>query len=123
MRGSRYAFANASRLQAELASRGIDYMHVRELAPGADTRQLQKRADAAVGTTKAERQTLTPDFIAAYEERNAEPFAWDEFVAALGKHHSPVIFCVERTPDACHRSLVAKRLAQVAHADVCHLLP
>jgi uncharacterized protein (DUF488 family) len=123
VRGSRYSFANASRLQAELSARGINYSHIRDLAPSTDTRQLQKLADAAVGTTKAERQALTPAFIAAYEERNTKPFDWDDLVAALGKHNAPVIFCVERTPDACHRSLVARRLAQATHAQVQHLMP
>ncbi|HEY5286632.1 MAG TPA: DUF488 family protein [Solirubrobacteraceae bacterium] len=98
VRGSRYSFANASRLQADLSARGIDYLHIRDLAPSTDTRQLQKLADAAVGTTKAERQALTPAFIAAYEERNTKPFDWDDLVAALGEHNAPVIFCVERTP-------------------------
>jgi uncharacterized protein (DUF488 family) len=123
MRGSRFAFANAKRLQQELETRGIDYRHVRELAPSTETRQLQKMADAEHETTKAGRTALTPSFIAAYEKRNVEPFAWDAFLVDIGKYHAPVIFCVERMPDACHRSLVANRLADSARAQIEHLTP
>jgi hypothetical protein len=33
------------------------------------------------------------------------------------------LFCVERDPGACHRSLVAERLAEEYHFAVVHLLP
>ncbi|CAN5174896.1 hypothetical protein BH18ACT12_BH18ACT12_10290 [soil metagenome] len=33
VRGSEYAWSNATRLQAALADAGIDYLHHRELAP------------------------------------------------------------------------------------------
>lgn len=123
MRGPRYAFANATRLEAELAANGIEYRHIRDLAPDAETRSLQKQADAAVGTTKAERLALTPAFVATYEQRNLAPFGWDELVEELSKYRAPVVFCVEQTPDACHRSLVAKRIAQATGTEIRHLTP
>jgi hypothetical protein len=33
------------------------------------------------------------------------------------------LFCVEREPDACHRSLLAERLAADLGVEVVHLLP
>lgn len=123
MRGSRHAFANANRLQAQLAVEGIDYRHIRDLAPSAETRQLQKQADSAVGTTKAKRLALTPAFVASYEEHNLAPFAWEDFAEGLANYNMPVIFCVEQTPEACHRSLVATRLAQAIGTEVRHLTP
>jgi uncharacterized protein (DUF488 family) len=123
VRGSRYAFANSRRLQDELKARDIAYMHVPELAPSSDTRDLQKRADAASGTSKSMRATLTPEFVAAYERRNIEPLDWEGFLARLSPWRAPVLFCVERTPEACHRSLAATRLARAADVRVQHLLP
>jgi hypothetical protein len=34
-----------------------------------------------------------------------------------------VLFCVERDPEACHRSLIAERLTEEHHATVDHLRP
>ena len=123
VRGSRYAFANSRRLQDELHNRGIAYMHLPELAPSSETRDLQKRADAANRTSKAKRATLTPEFIAAYERHNIEDLDWDGLLARLTPYRAPALFCVERTPEACHRSLAAAALARAATAPVQHLLP
>jgi uncharacterized protein (DUF488 family) len=45
MRGSKYAFVNSSRLQAKLRELGIRYLHVKELAPSKQNREVQRVAD------------------------------------------------------------------------------
>ena len=45
VRGSRYAWANSTRLQGTLAEAGIEYRHCKELAPTTELRELQYRED------------------------------------------------------------------------------
>lgn len=123
MRGARYAFANSSRLQEELARRGIAYRHVKELAPGTETRDLQRAADRAGGVAKSARAELTPPFVEGYRHLYVDPFDWSGLLKGFQDFRTPVLFCVERDPGACHRTLAADRLAEVANAEVVHLLP
>jgi len=123
MRGAKYAFANSSRLQGELTNRGIAYRHVKQLAPDTETRDLQRAADRAGGVAKSARDELTSAFAVAYQERNIEAFDWPMLLEELQDFHRPMLFCVERDPAACHRSLVADRLAGLVGVSVKHLLP
>lgn len=122
LRGREYAFANAVRLQTELAARGIAYRHFRELAPTREIRSPQYATDVASGIAKRKREQLDASFI----ERYAEVLQGREAQTALAEIRdtaaAPVLFCVERVPSACHRSLVAQRLADEA-IPVEHLLP
>jgi hypothetical protein len=43
--------------------------------------------------------------------------------ASLPSAGAAALFCVERDPEACHRSLVAERLAADHGASVTHLRP
>jgi hypothetical protein len=45
------------------------------------------------------------------------------FAAELQPFQRPILFCVERTPQACHRGLVAARLAALTGVPVTHLTP
>jgi uncharacterized protein (DUF488 family) len=47
----------------------------------------------------------------------------DPLVAELPVDRASALFCVERDPEACHRSLVAERLAEECGVRVVHLLP
>jgi uncharacterized protein (DUF488 family) len=123
MRGGLYAFANARRLQEELESRGTAYRHIVELAPDPATRELQHREDAADRVAKRRRTSLGEAFVADYTQRTLEPFDWDALVGELEGFLRPVLFCVERAPEACHRHLVAERLARAAGVSVTDLLP
>lgn len=123
MRGSRYAFANAGAITAQLAARHIDYRHVKELAPDPDIRGLQHAAEAQTNTAKAARQHLAPAFVEAFTQRKLEPFDWAGLVTDLAPYHAAVLFCVEETPDAFHRSLVAEQLARRLDTDVMNLTP
>lgn len=124
IRGSKYSFANGSYLQSKLKEMGIRYVHAKHLAPLKETRALQKTADEAVGTQKTDRLELSDAFVQSYERECMADFDARDFlenVAAGSK--AIVLFCVEREPEACHRSIVASRLAKAAGASVEDLLP
>jgi uncharacterized protein (DUF488 family) len=117
VRGSQYAFANSQRLQARLAELGIGYRHVVELAPSNRVRQVQYAADAATKTAKRQRDVLDPNFVAAYREEQLAHFSPEAFLAGLPEGVKVVaFFCVERAPQACHRSLVAAEFAALGLA-------
>ncbi len=124
MRGSTYAFANASRLEAALSEAGIAYVHAKELAPSNDVREAQKTADADARIAKRDRTRLSDAFISAYRDQCLSEFDAQEFVKRYcNSARRPALFCVEREPAACHRSLVAERLAADLGVSVEHLRP
>jgi hypothetical protein len=124
VRGAAYAFANSERLQARLAELGIRYLHCTELAPSAETRSVQYAADRAARTAKRQRTAVSPAFVEIYRRERLEAFDSAAFVAGLEPDvHIIALFCVEREPAACHRSLVAARLAADLGVGVTHLLP
>lgn len=124
MRGSTYAFVNSSSLQKRLGELGIRYLHLKELAPDHEIRAKQKQEDVKLGIAKQTRKVLGQTFIQAYEKECLSAFNTTEFIEQLG-HNTRVIglFCVEREPEACHRSLAAKRLAQELELQVEHIKP
>jgi uncharacterized protein (DUF488 family) len=111
VRGHEYAWANAKRLEAELAGAGIGYNHVAELAPTTSMREAQYEADAARGEGKRSRTVLAPIYVERYTEEILEPADLDPLVAFIGRS-TAALMCVERDAAACHRSLVAARLAR-----------
>jgi uncharacterized protein (DUF488 family) len=123
VRGPEYAWANSARLQAALAEAGIAYRHAPELAPTTELRQLQYAEDERTGVGKRSRQELAP----AYAERFTHEILDRADVAALAAElpgdGATALLCVERDPEACHRSLVADRLAAELGAEPAHLLP
>jgi uncharacterized protein (DUF488 family) len=113
MRGSRYAFANSERLQQRLGELGIRYAHYKELAPATELRALQKLEDEHNGQKKRTRQLLGASFVDAYNRDCLSLFDPEQFLLQIGPEvHVICLFCVERDPEACHRSLVAQRLAR-----------
>ncbi len=126
VRGAEYAFANRARLQQRLAELGIRYLHFRDLAPTPALRQRQAEADKAAGTTKRKRPALGEVFIIGYRQERLSTFDGGKFAAQIGPEARTVaLFCVEREPAACHRSLLAERLRQDlgAQCEVIHLVP
>jgi uncharacterized protein (DUF488 family) len=121
LRGSEYAFANSKRLQQRLAELGVEYVHRIDLAPSTEVRRAQYAVDAASGVGKRSRTELSEAFIQAYEEQ-LHDFDPRAFLDELATGGPVVLFCVEREPSACHRGLVARRLA-AAGAKVDHLTP
>jgi uncharacterized protein (DUF488 family) len=124
MRGANYAFANAARLQRRLNDLGIRYLHLKHLAPSQTIRDKQRQHDAKHGVGKQSRQTLSPDFVHAYTEQCLSNFDSGKFVEDLGTEvQTLALFCVEGEPNACHRSLVANRLAKDLELQVEHKKP
>ena len=122
VRGSRYAFANSKRLQSKLATLGIRYIHLEELAPSNAIRQLQKDADRSSRTTQSQRSRLSEKFIAAYQAESLSHFKTGSFLRSYDlKNQVIVFFCVEREPNACHRSLVAERCSRDLGVVTTHL--
>lgn len=117
VRGSTYSWANSTRLQRALAAAGIGYRHVKELAPTTELRQLQYREDDRQGVGKRNRIALAPEYAERYTREILDPFDLGALVAELPSDRATALLCVERDPEACHRSLVAARM----HAD--HGLP
>src|SRR3954447_9016063 len=66
VRGSRYAWANAQRLQAALREAGIAYAHHKELAPTTELRHVQYAEDDRLGVGKRSRTDLAPAYIERY---------------------------------------------------------
>ena len=124
VRGAAYAFANSQRLQGRLAELGIRYVYRADLAPSLEVRQAQEAADKASKTAKRKRTVLGTAFVEAYRRESLDGFDSHQFVVDLGEESRVVaLFCVERLPAACHRSLVAERLEAELTATVRHLLP
>jgi len=123
VRGSRYAWANARRLQAALADAGIAYSHRRDLAPTTELRQLQYAADDRAGVGKRSRTLLDPQYVERYTREVLDHAALDALVAELPRDGASALLCVEAEPLACHRSLIAQRLAERYGLTVAHLHP
>ena len=124
VRGREYAYVNSKRLQAKLAELGIRYLHIKELAPSQALRQRQKAADKAERTAKRQRTELSELFVAGYCEECLQSFDSQKFIEQLGEAARVVaLFCVERAPAACHRSLAAEKLHRDLGLEVVHLAP
>ncbi|HEU5061985.1 MAG TPA: DUF488 domain-containing protein [Solirubrobacterales bacterium] len=122
VRGSEYAWANAQRLQAALAEAGIGYSHLKELAPTTEMRQLQYREDEKKGEGKRSRSVLAPAYVEHYTAEVLDQVDLDPIVSWIGNSQAALL-CVERDPEACHRSLIAERLQGEFGFEVEHLRP
>lgn len=122
VRGSEYAWANAKRLQEALAAAGIGYSHLKELAPTTEMRQLQYAADERLGEGKRSRTHLAPEYVERYSAEVLDRVDLDPVVRWIGDS-AATLLCVERDPEACHRSLVAERLRREHGFEVEHLRP
>jgi uncharacterized protein (DUF488 family) len=123
VRGSRYAWANAQRLQRLLAEARIGYEYHPELAPDTEMRQLQYRDDDRQGVGKRSRVRLAPEYVREYTEEILDLVPLEPFIKRLPVHGMGALLCVEATARACHRSLVAGRLAERFGFEVTHIEP
>jgi uncharacterized protein (DUF488 family) len=121
VRGSEYAWANSKRLQAALAGAGIAYEHRPELAPTTELRRLQYREDERQGVGKRSRERLAPEYVERYEREILDRVDLEGLLADLPDEGATALLCVERDPEACHRSLIAERLASLPRVSVEHL--
>lgn len=123
VRGSEYAWANSLRLQRTLASAGIGYAHLKQLAPTTELRRLQYAHDAGQGVGKRSRTALAAEYVERYTREILDRADLGAVAAELPREGCAALLCVERDPEACHRSLVARRLAAEHGASVRHLRP
>ncbi|MFG2769473.1 DUF488 family protein [Streptomyces sp. NPDC048350] len=123
VRGPEYAWANSRRLQAALAQAGIAYEHHPELAPTTELRRLQYAEDDRQGVGKRSRRELAAEYTRRYTAEILDRADLTPVVAALPSRGRAALLCVERDPEACHRSLIARRLAERHHVTIEHLRP
>jgi uncharacterized protein (DUF488 family) len=123
VRGPEYVWANSKRLQGALDEAGIEYRHHPELAPTTELRQLQYAEDDRRGVGKRSRAELAPAYRERYITEILDGADLDAVAASLPPAGAAALFCVERDPEACHRSLVAERLAADHGVSVTHLRP
>jgi uncharacterized protein (DUF488 family) len=123
VRGAEYSWANAVRLQAALADANIEYRHVRDLAPTTAMREMQYRDDEQQGVGRRSRVRLASEYAREYTTKVLDPFDLDIVLDALPATGIAALLCVERDAEACHRSLVADRLAKEHGVTIEHLRP
>jgi uncharacterized protein (DUF488 family) len=123
VRGTQYAWANSLRLQEALRAAGIGYRHLRELAPTTELRHLQYAEDARVGVGKRNRTALADEYVHRYETEILDRVDLGAIAASLPADGRSALLCVERDPEACHRSLVAARLVGLLGGRVLDLRP
>ena len=122
VRGAQYVWANARRLEGSLREAGIGYQHLPELAPTTAMREAQYEADAARGEGKRSRTVLSPAYVERYTEEILDPADLEPLVRFLGRA-TAALLCVERDAVACHRSLIAARLARDHGYRIVNLRP
>ncbi len=122
VRGSDYVWANVRRLEAELGGAGVSYTHAKELTPTTELREVQYREDDRRGEGKRSRTVLAPEYARRYTAEILDRADLEPIVKWIGKS-SAALFCVERDPEACHRSLIAERLRRDWGFSVRHLRP
>src|SRR3954470_14920500 len=121
VRGREYSWANAQRLQHALAEAGIAYSHHKELAPTTAPRHVQYREHERLGVGKRSPAELAAEYGERYLHEILDRVDLGPLVEELPADRAGALFCVERDPEACHRSLVAERLAARYGVKVVHL--
>ncbi len=123
VRGSKYAFVNSNYLQNKLSEIGIRYLYEKQLAPTREIREMQWSEDKLEHQTKKTREVLGHAFCCGYERLVLDKYNLDKLVNTLKtmNANNVVFFCLETNPEACHRSLLAKRLSERYNLEVIHL--
>lgn len=112
VRGSRYSFANSQRLQEMLENHDITYIHRIDLAPSQSVIKREGEMDLSRKVARHDRDRLSDEFIEAYHSEVLNDLDARAFVESLGNPERVLILCVEQTPDACHRGLLAEAMVK-----------
>ncbi|MDQ3644910.1 MAG: DUF488 domain-containing protein [Actinomycetota bacterium] len=123
VRGREFSWANSLRLQGALDEAGMAYRHHRELAPTTELRQRQYREDDRLGVGKRSRVALAPEYVERYTSEILDCVDLGPVIEGMPAEGSSALLCVERDPEACHRMLIAARLATEHDVCVRHLRP
>jgi len=111
VRGSQYSFVNSKYLQRALANQNIEYRYIPSLSPSPELRAAQHAIDQAEGVLKRARKELGEEFKRRYIQEVLGPFDSEAYARSFDTDTKRIaLFCVEGSPAACHRSLVADRL-------------
>ena len=123
LRGSMYTFANSLSLQKKLQELGIHYLYEKNLAPTKEVREKQWEDDKPKKETKKYRSILGNAFVKCYCEQILDTFDFEVLKEQLENLSAKnvVFFCVEANHEACHRSLVAQRLADIFNCEIINL--
>jgi hypothetical protein len=73
--------------------------------------------------TIASRRELAAEYTRRYTTEVLDRADLTPIAAALSSSGTAALFCVERDPGACHRSLIARRLTERHRATIEHLRP
>jgi Protein of unknown function, DUF488 len=84
---------------------------------------VQYREDDRLGVGKRSRAELAPEYRERYLREILDQADLGPLLAELPTDRAAALFCVELDPAACHRSLVAERLADEHGVSVMHVLP
>jgi uncharacterized protein (DUF488 family) len=97
-------------LAAALVEAGIGYTHLRQLGDPKPGREAARRGDIAT-------------FVEIFEEHLQLPATKDALstAASICNLQPTVLLCFERNPQLCHRTLVAKSVADLCSSSVRHL--
>jgi uncharacterized protein (DUF488 family) len=123
VRGPQYAWANSQRLQRALAEAGIAYEHHKELAPTTELRHVQYAEDARQGVGKRSRVKLAPEYRERYQREILDHVDLGAIARSFAGEGASAMLCVERDPEACHRSMIADALAREHGIAISHLRP
>lgn len=123
VRGAQYSFANSNRLQDMLAKNDITYIHRIDLAPSAALVKREGENDRNRHIARHDRDQLSDEFIASYQQDVLEDFDAQAFWESLGKPNRILILCVEETPAACHRGLLAAAIVDQLGWDRVDVIP
>lgn len=107
MRGSKYSFLNATKLQQKLGEIGVAYIFLKELAPSTEVRKVQHNADELSRQTKSGRVALSDEFIVTYKSDVLDRLSIDQLIDKVRGFERICFFCVESGHRACHRSIVS----------------
>jgi uncharacterized protein (DUF488 family) len=121
MRGGKYPFANSKYLQDKLKEIGIEYLHLKELAPTESIRAIQKQEDKKANVLTSTREHLASAYIEMYNRQVLDKYDLSIFEELMRTHKAIVVFCVEREARACHRSIASEYLGRKFNLEVEHL--
>ena len=112
VRGSEYARGRTpAACRRRSPTPGVAYEHHRELAPTTELRHVQYAEDARRGVGKRSRTRLAPEYADRYVREILDHVDLGALVARMPESGVTALLCMERDPEACHRSLITDRLA------------
>jgi uncharacterized protein (DUF488 family) len=86
MRGGKYPFANSKYLQDKLKEIGIEYLHLKELAPTESIRAIQKQEDKKANVLTSTREHLASAYIEMYNRQVLDKYDLSIFEELMRTH-------------------------------------